>query len=227
MSIVKNINAYFKDKNLSVNGQPLVAAFRAGAVADRQLSEFIGMVRMALADGEFEQFEAEFLLQWLESNRECTNSWPANVLYPRLAAALEDGVLDPEEEHDLLQLLMKSLGRPDAPEGISASYATRLPLTTPTPNIIYSDNSFCFTGKLFSGSRKWAMTQVEQRGGLPADGVSRKLNFLVIGDLGSRDWMQSTHGRKIELAVCYAQEGLPISIISEEHWCKSLEQSLD
>jgi NAD-dependent DNA ligase len=182
---------------------------------------------MALADGEFEQFEAEFLLQWLESNRECTYSWPANVLYPRLVAALDDGVLDPEEEHDLLHLLMQSLGKPDAPAGLSASYATRLPLTTPEPNIIYSDSSFCFTGKLYSGSRAWAMSQVEQRGGLPATSVSRQLKYLVIGDLGSRDWMQSTHGRKIELAVCYAQECLPISIISEEHWCKSLEQPLE
>lgn len=60
------------------------------------------------------------------------------------------------------------------------------------------------------------------RGGLPSNNVTKRLHYLIIGDLGSRDWVQSTHGRKIEQALEYTREGTGLAIISEEHWFKSL-----
>lgn len=222
MGIISNIHAYFAEKDLNPDGQPVVSAFRAGAVADRQISELIGMIRMVMSDGELEQHEAAFLLQWLEANRECSKAWPASVLYPRLTSALADGVIDSEEESELLQLLAQSIGRPEAPAEPAASFSTRLPLTSPLPEIMFKERSFCFTGKLMSGTRAWALLQVEQCGGFPATSITKHLHYLVIGELGSRDWVQSTHGRKIEKAIAYVEEGTGLAIISEEHWFTSL-----
>lgn len=223
MGIITDVHAFFSKKGQDAHGQPVAAGLRRAAVADRKISELIGMIRMVMNDGELEHGEADFLLQWLEANRECAGTWPASALYPRLVSALEDGVIDPEEERELLELLMKTIGRPDSPApGVAASYATKLPITEPAPLVIFEARSFCFTGKLMSGTRPWALQQVQDRGGLAADNITKKLHYLVIGDLGSRDWAQSTHGRKIEKALAYITDGAQLAILSEEHWFNSL-----
>jgi len=45
---------------------------------------------------------------------------------------------------------------------------------------------------------------------------------LIVADMGSRDWIHSTHGRKIEKAMEVKSSGNLIAIISEEHWVKHL-----
>jgi hypothetical protein len=40
----------------------------------------------------------------------------------------------------------------------------------------------------------------------------------VIGSIGSRDWIHSTHGRKIETAVAMRERGHSIALVGEEHW---------
>lgn len=52
--------------------------------------------------------------------------------------------------------------------------------------------------------------------------VSKKLNYLVIRELGSRDWLHSTHGLKIEKAVHYAQAGAQLAIVGEDRWYSQL-----
>ncbi|MDR5836610.1 BRCT domain-containing protein [Caballeronia sp. LZ034LL] len=208
--------------HLDRDGQPLIRAFRGQAVAERKLDELIGIVKGVLADGVVSQGEAEFLLQWLEANREVAAIWPANVIYPRLAEALADGVLDLREEGELLELLLQTVGGNKAPSQGDASDSTMLPLTRPAPAVVFPDRSFCFTGKFFSGTRDWCRRQVHERGGFPAEAITKKLHYLVIGEIGSRDWLHSTYGTKIQKAVSHASTGAPLAIVSEEHWVKHL-----
>jgi NAD-dependent DNA ligase len=146
--------------------------------------------------------------------------WPAKALLPRFHLALANGVLDDADERELLELLQSTLGGNPVAQG-QASMSTDLPLTAPPPLISFPGRSFCFTGKFQSGSRVWCETQVAERGG-SISAVTRDLSYLVIGDVGSRDWIHSTHGRKIEKAVEYAGRGMPIAIVCEERWHQSL-----
>ena len=58
---------------------------------------------------------------------------------------------------------------------------------------------------------------VTKNGGLISGNVTKKINYLVIGTLSSRDWKFSSHGRKIEKAISYRDdEGVELEIISEE-----------
>ncbi|WP_250520400.1 BRCT domain-containing protein [Caballeronia sp. NCTM1] len=207
---------------LGKDGQPLIRAFRGQAVSERKLDELIGIVKGVLADGVVSQGEAEFLLQWMEANREVAGIWPASVIYPRLAETLADGVLDLREEGELLDLLLQTVGGNRAPSKGEASDSTMLPLTRPAPAVVFLDRSFCFTGKFFSGTRDWCHRQVHERGGIPADGITKKLHYLVIGEIGSRDWLHSTYGTKIQKAASYASAGEQLVIVSEEHWTKHL-----
>jgi hypothetical protein len=45
---------------------------------------------------------------------------------------------------------------------------------------------------------------------------------LIVGTFGSRDWVHTSFGRKIEKAVTYRRAGQRLAIISEDHWAGSL-----
>ncbi|WP_447639547.1 BRCT domain-containing protein [Pandoraea norimbergensis] len=203
-------------------GQPLNRAFRSQAVAERKVDELIGIVKGVIADGELSQSEAEFVLRWLDSNRDVASQWPASALYPRLADALSDGHLDSNEESELLGLMLSTVGGNSSQDIGESSNSTSLPVTTPAPTVEFEGRSFCFTGKFYSGTRDWCHGQVSARGGVPADGITKKLNYLVIGEIGSRDWLHSTYGTKIKKAVEYAQTGVPLVIVTEEHWANHI-----
>ena len=215
---------FLKDK-LDQDGQPLVKAFRSNAVIDRQIDELIGLIKGVMADGMVHQGEVEFLMRWIEVNRDVKDKWPAKAIYPRLMAALEDGNLTLEEEGEIMDILMAAVGGNTAPLIGESSNSTSLPYTAPVPEIVVEGRVFCFTGKFHSGSRNWCQSAVTVRGGQIADGITKKLHYLVIGEIGSRDWLHSTHGRKIEKAIQYNDAGGAIAIVPERHWFESLEVS--
>ncbi len=205
---------------LDAHGQLLETAFRSEAVIDRQIDELIGIIKGVVFDGKVNQDEAVSLLRWLENNRQASRLWPANVIYPRLCRVLEDDYLDRTEEEEILELLNQVVGGTDLIDN-EASFSTSLPFTQPAPEIVFTHMQFCFTGKFLSGTRKWCQRETEACGGIITTGVVRNLDYLVIGLIGSRDWMHSTHGRKIEKVVRY-NEKAKINIVSEQHWAESL-----
>jgi len=52
--------------------------------------------------------------------------------------------------------------------------------------------------------------------------VNANVDYLVIGTLASRDWLYTSHGRKIEKALLLKREGNPIKIITERSLLKFL-----
>lgn len=187
-------------------------------IVDRQIDEIIGMAKGVIADGIITQEEAEYLLDWLQTNRHAADKWPANVLYQRLNLALQDGVLDSDEERDLLVLISEIVGKPK--HAHAHSMTTTLPLNDPMPNVEFSLRKFCLTGTFYGGKRKILSQMIERRGGQIKNTPSRYVDYLVVGDVGSIDWIHSTFGRKIEKAVELREQGHNIAIISEEHWAK-------
>ena len=209
---------------LDLNAQPITQAFRSDAIIDRQIDELIGIIKGVMADGMVHQGEVEFLIEWMTANRKVLDQWPAKAIYPRLVAAMEDGHMDMDEEREIMDLLLATVGGNTAPQYGEASNSTSLPYTMPMPIIVFNDSSFCFTGKFQSGSRKWCEQQIIEQGGTLATGITKKLNYLVIGEIGSRDWLHSTHGRKIEKAIGYNDDGGGIAILGEQHWFEQLHQ---
>lgn len=184
---------------------------------DRGVDELIGICRGFLADGAIVKQEADFLLDWVERHAEFRDEFPFNVLYQRLHDALSDGVLDSDEEADLLDCIVKLVGG-ETDYGDVKSLSIALPLNQPAPQISFPGHSFVVTGTFSYGPRRLVCQAIEGRGGEVKPSVSRHIAYLVIGAVGSRDWIHSSYGRKIEAAIALRQEGLPISIVSEHHW---------
>ena len=197
--------------------------FNKARVTDRDVDELIGVCKGIIFDGSVSQMEIESLLLWLEHHKDICDEWPASVIYPRIVAALEDGVVDDEEEEELLKLIASVAGQINTDSnGGTVDSGTRMPLCDPAPQILFCDSIFVLTGQFACGPRRAVAAEIQDRGGKVSSSPSGKTDYLVIGEIGSKDWMHSTHGRKIEKAIKLRQSGSPVSIVSEKHFFDSL-----
>lgn len=208
------------------HGQPLNRNFGARRLTHRTIDELIGLCKGVQADGVVHPDEAVFLSKWLESSLEVIDTWPANILAARIEKIFEDGKPDEEERKDLFELLSDITGyKPgrtviDEETGEVFDNFTRastlLPLDKPAPTVLFESKVFCFTGKFFYGGRKTCENEVMARGGHVHPTVNKKVDYLVIGQVGSTDWKHSTHGNKIEAAIQIKNKGGNLAIISEK-----------
>lgn len=197
-------------------GQPY-RKFNHELLLDRTVDEFIGIARGVLADGYINQAESEFILTWIEQNKTYADQYPINVLYKRLQEMLEDGILDDNEKVELIDILKSITG--DNKELSSCNSSSSLPIDNPQPSIKIEGNSFVFTGVFTIGTRKKCEEIVHELGGEMHKTVNNNTNYLVIGDIGSDQWIHSSHGRKIEKAIKLRDEkDTGLVIISEHHW---------
>jgi hypothetical protein len=206
------------------HGQPLNRFYRARQNRDRSINELLGVCKGIVADGKVNQEEAEYLCEWLQANRDVRDEWPADILRARIAEYLEDGVLDLDEKEELFDLLRRTAAKSDGI--VPANHSTMLPFDSPLPDLIFHGRRFCLTGRFNTGTRGVCARFVESLGGVPIDNPLQAGCVVVVGVIGSRDWVHSTHGRKIEKAVAYRSSGYPVSIIPEYHWYDGLCREL-
>lgn len=209
-----------RPSTLDADGQPLNRSWSAPRIADRAIDELIGICKGLIADQRLNDEEILFLTSWLQANRQAAEVWPANAIISRIHQILDDKIIMVEEQEDLLMLLKEIVGQATHPG--ATNHSTELPLTKPAPPVFFTNHRFCLTGRFAVGSRATIENEIRERSGTVDPNVTVETNFLVIGEIGSRDWLHSTHGRKIEKAVSYVERGLPIAIISEEHWADHL-----
>ena len=193
--------------------------FNRKSVDDRQIDTLIGISKGLLADGKVDQSEAEFLLSWLVQSRQATENPIIINLLDRVGSMLEDGVLDPEESSELMTLLRRISGNES--ELGELAKPSSLPLDIPTPRLEFVGKTFLFTGTFLFGTRKECQAAIDALGGTNARGVTKTLDFLVLGTYVTDSWIHETFGRKIEKAIAYRDDGVPLAIVSEEHWLTS------
>lgn len=193
--------------------------YHARRLAQRDVDQLLGICEFALQDGLIDQIEAECLLDWLNNHPRCANIWPANILYERLVRMLNNQILDDDEQGELLALIMSIVRPPTLDRAVTPA---SLPLNSPPPEITFTNRRFCFTGIFEYGTRDDCINAVIKRGGEPTNGITKKLNYLVIGSLGSEVWRHSSFGSKIAKAVEYRDQGANLAILSESHWIRFL-----
>jgi NAD-dependent DNA ligase len=188
-------------------------------IADRQIDEMIGLARGLIADGRIDQSEVEFLQKWLAANMALTEQPLIRTLYARITEVLKDGLVDTEEKAELMDTLCRFTTR-DMELG-EVLKSTSLPLCDPMPTLNFEGWRYCFTGTFNYGKRKDCEDAVTSRGAI-AGSLSQKTKVLVIGIYATEAWKHSTYGNKIIEACDWRDAGIPISIVSEEHWVKAL-----
>ncbi len=194
--------------------------YNARSVHARTIDTLIGLSKGILADGVVNQSEAEALLSWLEVNKATLGDHPyTNGLLARLHEMFWDDVLDDEEVQELHDILDSLSG------GISEfgemSRSATLPLDRPVPRVVFPSRNFLFSGQFVYGNRRDCEQAVLERGGEVLKGVTRRLDYLVIGVYTTPTWKHDSFGNKIRKAMEYRDTGKSqLAIIGEEHWMR-------
>jgi hypothetical protein len=206
---------------LDPHGQPYNLRFNRARRAERDLSELLGLAKGVLADGVVTTSEVDLVHQWVQAHPDAAEQWPVNILRARLERIFDDGIVDEAEREDLAELLGALVGGKAGIIG-GDDAATDLPVDMPPPPLLWTGSVFVFTGKFAFGPRAECERHVMHLGGLCESSVTRRTNYLVIGTFGSRDWVHTSFGRKIEKAVEYRDAGQRLAIVNEDYWAAAL-----
>lgn len=182
----------------------------------------VGIVQGILADGELQDAEVRFLHQWLRTNENVSLIWPGTVISAQVREVLADGCISPDERTHLVDTLEKLIGgRLD--DVAETGLINQLAIDEGV-EVQIAEHSFCFTGDFVFGPRSVCEAHVTRRGGRVIS-VTKRLDYLVIGGMGSAEWKHGSYGLKVEKAVRYRDEGLPLRIVHEDTWAEALRQT--
>lgn len=193
--------------------------FNRKSIDDRQIDTLIGISKGIIADGKVDQSKAEFLMSWLVQSRQASDNPVVANLLAKVGAMLQDQVLDSEESSELLGILRGIAGDPSEIGELAKSAS--LPINNPAPNVIFPSRCFVFTGTCAYGTRAQCHQATEALGGVIATGINKSVTYVVLGTYVTDSWAHETYGRKIEKAVQYREQGVPLAIITEEHWANA------
>ena len=186
----------------------------------RSLGALVGIAQGILCDKKLTDDEVRFLDEWLTANEAIAAEWPGDVVHQRVRAVLADGVVTEEERAHLVQTLQQVIGG-TLDELAASIHVTNLAFDD-VPRVEFGGSLFCLTGDFVFAQRARCAEIIAQRGGKVSDGITKKLRYLVVGGLGSPEWKHGSFGTKIEKAIRYKREGVPILIVHEDRWASSL-----
>lgn len=180
-----------------------------------------GLIHGILADGKLTDKEIVSLNQWLAENDYLQGTYPFDETLSLTSAMLADHKISPDERNTLMAFFSNfidfrdsyNLMEPDFKK-LREQYSVQ-GICAFCPEIEFEDKVFCFTGASYKATRAELADIVSSHGGLPRDGVSRKTNYLIVGNDGNPCWAYSCYGRKIEEAINLRREGFKLQIVNE------------
>lgn len=174
-----------------------------------------GLCKGLISDKKLSDDEIKYLDWWLTQNGTLKNNYPGKELYSLVKDILKDGVISADESQMLHKALVDFTGC-DLETGVVDGLSTKLPVDDDAV-IELEGMVFCLTGVFMAGKRSHVEDIVKRSNGIISNTVTKKIDYLVIGTLSSRDWRFSSHGRKIEKAISYRDnDGVSLKVISEE-----------
>lgn len=180
-----------------------------------------GIVQGMLSDKILSDAEIQSLKDWLNANDFLKGSYPFDEIFSIVTSILADKKVTEEERNILTAFISNliefkdsyNLMEPDF-EKLRQEYSVG-GICAICPDVEIEGKGFCITGGSYRCSRDEFKELIESRGGLFKTGVSRKTDYLVVGNAGNPCWAYACYGRKIEKAIELRKIGCPIQIINE------------
>jgi len=188
-----------------------------------------GMLHGILSDNEINLEEVQSLKKWLDENKHLSKAYPYDEIYSLVILALVDGRLS-DSEKNILRVFFGEFVDANVSKNIDVDELLKLKkeitlngICAICPDIEVENRIFCFTGISSRTTRKAFADTIESVGGIYYNSVSRKTNYLVVGNEGNPCWAFSCYGRKVETAVNLRKNGHGILIVHENDLWDSLE----
>src|SRR6266850_193705 len=181
----------------------------------------MGIAAGLLADQQLNDAEIRFLANWLDHHEDISTVWPGDVLCRRVKEVLADGVITGEERAHLVATLQEICGG-GSEVSQQRSPVNQLAFDSPR-QITFSGFNFCVTGEFVFGPRERVVETITDRGGHVQESITKKLNYLLVGVRGGDEWKRGSYGTKIEKAIEYKRDGVPLYIVREDTWSAALK----
>lgn len=180
-----------------------------------------GLVHGIMADGTLSDAEIQNLHAWLDENEFLRGTYPFDELDSLITTALTDGKISEDERAMLTAFLGNLIDFRDSLNLVESDFTALRErysidgICALCPDIEFEGKLFCFTGQSYRGTRAELVKKIEALGGIFRSGVTKKTDYLVVGNAGNPCWSYSCYGRKIEEAVKLRKEGAKVQIINE------------
>jgi hypothetical protein len=190
-----------------------------------------GIIHGIMADNEITKEELLHLQDWLDENEHLASTYPYDELSSLLLTVLADGIIS-TDELNILKTFFSDFIDTDYSSSINTEELKQLKkeysiigVCAIDPNISFDNKTFCFTGASSKTSRKAFADTINSIGCNYKDGISAKVDYLIIGNEGNPCWAFSCYGRKVEAAVKLRKDGHPILLIHEnDFWDAYLDK---
>lgn len=172
-----------------------------------KIQEFMGIIEGISADQYINIKEVSLLEKWMDDNDDMKEKYPFDKFFALAHRVLEDNYVSADESTEMLKLCDAFLN-PHQDEGV---------------NVSLEGKRFCITGEFRSLSRKEIQQLIENHNGIFAKSVTKKLDYLVLGEIQNPAWKYGQYGTKYNKARECQEKGIPISIITEKEFLKLFE----
>jgi hypothetical protein len=178
-----------------------------------------GICHGILSDGEINELEIIELNNWLSENEHLNTYYPYDELRSILLSIISDKKIDNEEKL-ILKAYFKEFVKITNEQienklNNEVSEVNIQGLCTSDPVVEFAGKTFCISGILKRGSRQDIEFEIIKHGGIPVNNISKKTDYLIIGDNGNPAWAFACYGRKVEKALGLRKEGHTIVLIHE------------
>lgn len=186
------------------------------ATADMQ--KLHALVAGIASDGEISVEELKGLSVWLQEHEHLKKCWPYDEVESLVTSVLTDKKISPDEHKLLMGFFGEFVSILDNKTIVSPAFldgSNIVGLCAVCPEIAFADAVFCLTGQSYKYTRSEFEEIISSLGGKAASGVSKKVNYLIVGADGNPCWAYACYGRKVEKAVELRKAGHPIVIVHE------------
>ena len=158
-----------------------------------------GILEGIVCNKQINQKEIDNLKVWLEQNDYLKDVYPYDKVLLEVNKVLEDKILTQEESIYILEIFENIIN----------------PKLDNDDDIDFEGKTFCLTGEFKSATKQEITEKIQALGGIEKTGVSAKLNYLIIGGVGSEAWKFGKMGGKQAKAQELNEKGAGIKIIDE------------
>ncbi|MGM5469871.1 BRCT domain-containing protein [Flavobacteriaceae bacterium LMO-SS05] len=197
-----------------------------GVTSDLQILQ--GICHGILADGIIDEKEIYDLQKWLNANTHLSTYYPYDEIRSLILSIVSDRKVEEEEKlvlkaylNQFVNLENKNIEEQINHETIDINISG---YCTSDPEIELDGKTFCITGVLKSGNRASLEKTISDLGGIPTKTLTKKTDYLIVGDNGNPAWAFACYGRKVEKALELRKNGHKISLIHEFDFIDLIEE---
>jgi NAD-dependent DNA ligase len=182
-----------------------------------------GLMGGIAADGEITETELRGLADWLYEHEHLKTCWPYEEVESVITTVLRDKTILASSHELLLNFFSEFTAVSESRAGEPSHSALSTPaVCSVCPEVTFEGKVFGFTGSSTKYSREEFREIVEGLGGIVANSVSKKLDYLIIGADGNPCWAYACYGRKVEMAVALRKAGARILLVHENDFHDAL-----